>query len=57
MIPIMMMMDTPLPIPLSVILSPNHRTNIEPAAMITMDGSWKIDAVQERLDGWQRVGL
>ena len=40
MIPIIMMMDTPLPIPLSVILSPNHRTNIEPAAMITMEGSW-----------------
>ena len=22
-----------------------------------VDGGWKIDAVQERLDGWQRVGL
>ena len=25
--------------------------------MKRVDGSWKIDAVQERLDGWQRVGL
>ena len=25
--------------------------------MKRVDGDWKIDAVQERLDGWQRVGL
>ena len=25
--------------------------------MKRVDDSWKIDAVQERLDGWQRVGL
>ena len=25
--------------------------------MKRVDGSWMIDAVQERLDGWQRVGL
>ena len=25
--------------------------------MKCLDGSWKIDAVQERLDGWQRGGL
>ncbi len=34
MIPIRMMKEIPLPIPLSVIRSPNHITNIEPAQRI-----------------------
>ena len=37
MIPIIMISDTPLPTPLSVILSPSHRTNILPAARIIVD--------------------
>ena len=36
MIPIMMIRDTPLPRPLSVIRSPSQRTNILPAAMTTI---------------------
>ncbi len=36
-IPIRMMNEIPLPIPLSVIRSPNHITNIEPAQSRTVD--------------------
>ncbi|MPN39174.1 hypothetical protein SDC9_186702 [bioreactor metagenome] len=37
-IPIRMIKEIPLPTPLSVILSPNHNTNILPPARITVDG-------------------
>ena len=36
-IPIKMMNDIPLPIPLSVILSPSHRINILPAAKMMVE--------------------
>jgi preprotein translocase subunit SecY len=36
-IPIMMINEMPLPIPLSVIRSPNHNTNMLPPAMMIMD--------------------
>ena len=37
MIPTIMINEIPLPIPLSVILSPSHRTNILPAANIMVE--------------------
>ena len=37
MIPIMMINEIPLPIPFSVILSPNHRINILPAARMIVE--------------------
>jgi hypothetical protein len=37
MIPNMMIMDTPLPIPLSVIRSPSQRMNMLPAARMTVE--------------------
>ena len=37
MIPIMMMTETPLPMPLSVMRSPSHKTNIDPAARMMVD--------------------
>jgi hypothetical protein len=37
MIPIMMIIEIPLPIPLSVIRSPNHITNMDPAHKISVD--------------------
>ena len=39
MIPIIISIDIPLPIPLSVIRSPSHITNIEPAQSIIIDGN------------------
>ena len=41
-IPIIMIMETPLPIPLSVILSPNHIENIVPVARIILLENQKI---------------
>ena len=37
MIPIMIISEIPLPIPLSVILSPSHKINILPAAKIMVE--------------------
>ena len=39
MIPIIMIKDTPFPMPLSVIRSPNQRMNILPAARIRVEES------------------
>ena len=41
-IPIIMISDIPLPIPLSVILSPSHITNIVPAVRVITDVIWKV---------------
>ena len=37
MIPIIMIKEIPLPIPLSVILSPSHKINILPAAKMMVE--------------------
>ncbi len=37
----MMMIEIPLPIPLSVIFSPNHMINMDPAASIAIEDAVK----------------
>ena len=44
MIPIIMIKEIPLPTPLSVMRSPSHKMNMEPAAKISVAGI--INAVQ-----------
>jgi hypothetical protein len=46
MIPIIMMIEMPLPIPLSVIRSPSHMINMEPAVRRMMEETPKKENIE-----------
>ena len=52
MIPIMIIIEMPFPTPLSVIRSPNQRTNILPAARIMVAGSMKSVQFTPEANAW-----
>ena len=51
MIPTMMIMEIPFPIPLSVIFSPNHITNMVPAVNINIEEMVNIGSESKRASG------
>ena len=51
-IPIIMIIETPFPIPLSVILSPSHKINILPAARIIVAGIMKTSQEIPEANAW-----